>query len=64
MPSTQSMVDPVVAALRQWRGSYPEIARRSGLHYMTVIRIAAGKGNPTLQTIRRLESAMRPEGGI
>ena len=63
MSSTQSMVDPVVAALRQWRGSYPEIARRSGLHYMTVVRIASGKGNPTLQTIRRIESAMQSRGG-
>lgn len=44
--------------LRMRRLSHEQLARRSGVHRSTITRLASGERRPTLETARRLASAL------
>lgn len=62
MPRLAGMkLDEIKAGLQslKGRGAWLEIAKRTGIHYDTVARIARGAiGNPTTQTVEAIAEAL------
>lgn len=52
----------VPAALLERRGQWSAIAKRAGVNFYTVQRIAKGKTtNPGIETLRKIADALEPE---
>ena len=57
MPLIQNFRENLRGAMEEHRIDQAELARRSGVHYVTISRILSGKQDPTVGVCERLAAA-------
>lgn len=63
-PTAEPMVDYVFRRLRDTKGQWPEVSRRSGVPYFTLSKFANGAiTNPRINTAQALHDVLRQMEG-